>query len=384
MNADNGIRKLAEIRNVSPLAPTLSGRAFNEALTIARGLAAWAVVLTHCILTTQSVQGAAMPWWIATLDMGGLAVMVFFCLSGFTLFLAHSNDQWNRAGLVSFMVRRVFRIYPAFLVSALVCLVILLWLQSSDALSGSSWLLDSDRIPTLAEMMAYLTLSSNLFGVGGHLNTVYWSLPVEFQFYIMFPFFVIILRKSPAGLLALTMLVALGAFVLHIPGHTLMMAWIFAVGMITSSFYVGHRYRLNGTTALVIVLASLGIGLFVANLPGDHLTRLHLPKDLFLGVLAPFLVFGAAQLDITRSLPDVLSRILRVQGEISYSVYLFHMPFALLAYGVIHSFGLEGSVATLCIYGIVLPGTWFVAHLSFKYIEKPGVKVGRVITRTSR
>ncbi len=88
----------------------MSGRAELRALTSARGVAAWWVVLYH-------LRGAlaAPPLKVeAVLAKGYLAVDFFFLLSGFVLALRH-GERLRGGGIAvvpDFLRRRVARIWP--------------------------------------------------------------------------------------------------------------------------------------------------------------------------------------------------------------------------------------------------------------------------------
>src|ERR1700689_3511884 len=77
-----------------------------------RGFAAAQVMFAHVLGATGA---AAYVPAIDTATTGGSAVILFFVLSGLVLSLPYYHGR--KMHLSEFYVRRVFRIYPAFLVS---------------------------------------------------------------------------------------------------------------------------------------------------------------------------------------------------------------------------------------------------------------------------
>src|SRR5215813_9724693 len=89
-----------------------------ETLTILRGLAALAVLLQHSYITSRTSyfgEAAIVPPPFRWFDYGTFGVTLFFALSGFTLYVSYGMSVLT--DLHRFFLRRVCRIYPAFVVS---------------------------------------------------------------------------------------------------------------------------------------------------------------------------------------------------------------------------------------------------------------------------
>ncbi|HIE55787.1 MAG TPA: acyltransferase, partial [Chromatiaceae bacterium] len=156
----------------------VSARIYLEPLTGLRGIAAAWVALWHLWGFAGRPQ---YKWELAgfSLDLtplirtGWAGVDIFFVLSGFVLGLAFCQ-AWlgNRppVRLGDYFRRRLLRVLPALWLQIMV-LGLLLWLSG-------------DKLPPLSDLTAQALLVHNLLGSPAtQLKPVYWTLPVEFDFY---------------------------------------------------------------------------------------------------------------------------------------------------------------------------------------------------------
>ena len=167
-----------------------------DALTALRGMAAWMVVLFHL---RGYLQTELPVWSVQLLSKGYLAVDLFFCLSGFVIYLNYRHSvggSW--ASYRSFLYKRLARVYPLHLITLMgyVVLLILLLTMSTrrevpDYMNGTTFVLN-------------LFLVQN-WGFTSFLswNIPAWSISVEFLAYLLFPLMLLIGKpqtKSNTGL----------------------------------------------------------------------------------------------------------------------------------------------------------------------------------------
>ena len=153
-----------------------------------RGLLALYVMLCHAL------PFAAIPSWIAWLfSHGSAAVDVFFILSG--LVIVQSLDRYRYQRL-PFLIARVARIYPVFLVVFAAALLVLAlpvpampWI-ASDSQAFVTWPEGWPRDWPVG-IASHLTMTHGLFPNGmepdawvGFLGAA-WSLSTEWQFYLL-------------------------------------------------------------------------------------------------------------------------------------------------------------------------------------------------------
>lgn len=143
-------------------------------------MAALLVVLHHATLGAPVFYNAE-PFYNFFL-FGSAGVDFFFVLSGFIIYYIHSDDQNSWTAIKKYILKRIIRIYPAFLLVSLVLL--------GAYLTFPQWSPRGDLIN-----MQYLTDSLLLLPSSQRpLLTVGWTLVHEMFFYTVF--IVVILNKK--------------------------------------------------------------------------------------------------------------------------------------------------------------------------------------------
>lgn len=134
-------------------------------LDVLRGLAAAAVVLFHYTVRYGATYGYPAPptFRLAT---GFYGVEVFFCISGFVIFM--TLDRTRRP--MDFIVSRVSRLWPAYIVAIAITFAVV----HVFGLAG--------RETTVRQALVNLTMFQELLHVPD-VDQVYWSLQVELIFY---------------------------------------------------------------------------------------------------------------------------------------------------------------------------------------------------------
>lgn len=110
-------------------------------------------------------------------NAGSIAVLVFFTVSGFFITLS-----WDRSpSALSYLRKRVARIYPGYLVAVTFCSLVAIPLFSSRGFAP----LDRSEIAGLASnlLLRNYLVPSDAFG-GGAVNGALWSIPYEFWCYL--------------------------------------------------------------------------------------------------------------------------------------------------------------------------------------------------------
>ncbi|WP_426439585.1 acyltransferase family protein [Bradyrhizobium genosp. P] len=172
----------------------MTGR--NQSLDLLRGIAILLVVLSHSAGSATSIIPGLVK---VALDYGQFGVQLFFIVSGYTMMLTYGNrTDLSAAG--SFYLRRVFRIVPLFWIA------IVFYLAISNGEGSRSWAPDGVSVSDVVLTISFLHLSSltafNSVVPGG------WSIGVEMQFYLLFPF-IIRLFRQPSGPVICYALIAL-------------------------------------------------------------------------------------------------------------------------------------------------------------------------------
>lgn len=271
-----------------------------------------------------------------SLHFGGIGVRVFFVLSGFLItgILLHARRQvdagaWStRAALRRFYVRRILRIFPLYYLG----LTIAWFGKVSDAREGMSW-----HVAYLSNLYFFLENAAHPGRWGGHVAH-FWSLAVEEQFYILWPWAVLFAGWRWLPRIVLAMIAAgplFRAVVLVATGNDL--APILTPGCL-DSLGLGAYLALTAAPELRdhpqihrigTPVVAAGALLFVAHqalggVPAAGVFRIA-AFDLGVALVAVWLT-GRASEGIGGPAGAVLDfPPLRYLGAISYGIYLYHL-----------------------------------------------------------
>lgn len=312
-----------------------------------------------------------------SLGLGNIGVQLFFVLSGFLItgillkqrarIESASDDFWTVIRV--FFFRRVTRIWPVMFVTL-----------------GLVYLA-GDRFERQADMMWHFLFSSNvLFFFRGEFGSAlahFWSLAVEQQFYVFWPFIVLLAPRgslSPIILLAI-LLAPVSRLILYRQGYThfasfnvlpfanldsLGIGALAAFGRVEQRPYIASRLRLMSIPALVLALAA-----FMASLPANV-------SQTFYAVAFGSLILGAHQGFRGWRGRLLESRWLIDLGTISYGVYVYHMFAPRAVAAALRGVGapdLLNSDGPLLAVSAVL--TLVLATVSWRFMEQPFIQLGR-------
>jgi peptidoglycan/LPS O-acetylase OafA/YrhL len=305
--------------------------------------------------------------------VGIYGVAVFYVLSGLTLFHVYQEKigSPSKAGLVDFAIKRIFRIFP------------LLWL-----LSIATMLLKHDNYTTESIILNF----SGLFGFRHWDDTIIygaWSIGNELVFYLFFPLFVFLSKRSGIllGLLAASLLLLhLWFAFIHIEKAiaeggfwTTYTNPLNNVFLFTGGYLMGlwtRNTQLSKVIAISILAAALGTFIFLP-VAGDA-THLVAGWYRVIFTLICFAVcFAFYKTDF--GLPAPVHKAFETLGEISYCLYLVH---PLLYHVLTHYTGnyYNGlSVPVKILSGFTL--SILVAYIIYRSFERYFMKLGKQVSQ---
>jgi peptidoglycan/LPS O-acetylase OafA/YrhL len=325
-----------------------------------------------------------LRFWLAMARNGVYGVFLFFVVSGFLI--TRLLDQMP-GGLFSasprrFYVRRAGRILPLFLVSILLGLAI----RSLPTLTAKGWIVGF-ALPNPSDLLFWLsvfTFTFNwfavlgegvFFGTGFHWDLL-WSLAVEEQFYLFYPWVlrgVGNARRLCVFLLAICLLgPSVRAFAAYFYPRRHLLAYMATPSILDCIAWGALLYLswgkwegfLRGKPGLSRVLVLGGLGVVGAVYFGSSIENpwelVWAPTGLAMGLSIFFL--GGLALPFFQS---PLIRILALPGKLSYGIYLLHM---IVLYAL--SPWLQGKGITFSL-GLFLSFVFLIAWLSNRYFEKP-------------
>ncbi|MFF7708697.1 acyltransferase family protein [Pseudomonas sp. NPDC007930] len=343
--------------------PLLAPDALHRVSTLdgLRGLLATLVVLHHFAITWQ--------WKLTGLwqltpngvinNFGAVAVSLFFMITGYLFTRKIRKDPTvNWRGL---LVGRVLRIYPMYIASV-AALVVIACALSAEPLGLrnllkpiAGWLLFGG--PAVAGYEATRLINAS----------VQWSLLYEALFYCSLPWLCLLLRRQfSLWPVLLGSLGIVGFLVLFHQSLSPKYLTLFAVGMAVALAEPWLRARVQrpghwGYSAVAV------LALIAAFSLQDYTQA----QMLLLGIPFALMVLG-------NTLGGLLQlRVLKVLGEVSFSVYLLHGIVLTLLFTVFGLYGFSGSSLGQFAQFWLLPVLWLAFSLSvltYWGIERPFVR----------
>ncbi|MBX5184453.1 acyltransferase [Rhizobium sp. NZLR5] len=300
-----------------------------------RGVAALLVVQAHVGLIFP---GAS----VHVTTMGSEAVGLFFALSGFLMAHLYGSRPVTKENVLDFLVSRFARIYPVYLAAVLLVAM----------LSG---------IPNLdfvQPIMGGMDFVRHVFLLGS--SGVFWSIPPEIQFYLLFPILWLCLARPHrySGVIVGFAVVIVVDGLLELPGPGIMLVSklpYFLFGALAGAM---HPYWDRWTpSALTGIFTLFLLAVFFAY---RHLAPGFSPEfwSLQSAVAAAVIVALVARQ------PPIASNVLaaapiRFLGTISFSLYLFHVPIMFLVHRTFETVMPEPALIAVALF-VAVGGAWFL------------------------
>ena len=304
-----------------------------------RGMSALAVCWYH--FSGNSLVGAGPIR--ASGAYGWLGVEVFFVISGFVIPLALLRERYSLSNYKTFLLKRIARLYPPYLASVAIGFGLLVVHSLYKGYARVDFNGD--------DLILHLAFLNDFFDKPW-LNSIYWSLAIEMQFYLLAGLLFPLLFSSEAW----RRYVAYSAVALPVvvlPGDVFLFHFgcLFLLGIVTLHYSIGVIRRFEYVTLLTLGL--IGV-LFVLGLPG-------VAAGLFAVLAILFCDKGFRLLDSV--------------GKISYSLYLLHSSIGSLVLFLLLRFVFAGSdLKKLIALSISVLATGGIATLMYYLIERPAMK----------
>jgi peptidoglycan/LPS O-acetylase OafA/YrhL len=362
---------------------TRVGAFYRPGLDILRALAFLLVFLAHGLMLNLD-----KPTELGAIGRAGeFGVCIFFFLSSYliTELLLREKRDTKTILIPAFYMRRILRIWPLYL-----------------AMIGMGWLsglfIPSHTVST-AWLAALMLLCTNWYTVGhgyppGFLFPL-WSVSLEEQFYLVWPF--IVKYLSPASLLGISSLLITAAYLAMIrllaqgqsldPGlwvNSLVQFQFFALGTMTAVILRGRVPSLPKVVRWGLLLAGLlclraaQAAVYNQNPTMPHDFAHIAPRYLIAIPGCLFLFFAFVRLS-----GGGWQKPFIYLGKISYGLYIFHVLWLGVARDLIKhlSGGHFGSLPSqLLAMAIALPATVATGMISYQYLESPFLRFKKRFT----
>ncbi|HGL5951631.1 acyltransferase family protein [Citrobacter koseri] len=337
-----------------------------------RFFAAALVIIYHCrgfLKYNNELSGPVdfLKLWITG---GNSGVSLFLVLSGF-LFCVISNAGAKNISYGSFIKNRVLRIAP---MTVLLCFI---------AISVNR--VHSDPMDILRILTLQLNTGHPTTGWGQQYYPIgqIWTIAVEFQFYLLFPFLALFMRndgvKTMFGMIAVMLMVKYslvtfkGAPIYGIFYHTIIGRMDqFLIGMIAGYLYL-RKEKISFTVAavfLVVAISGLTSVLYFnkKSIP-DFVTFSFTIEAAFWALL--IYAYCSARFSMNQRIDATLAYL----GGLSFSMYLLHLPIYYILQRKLIPMDPNPTMHLVKVILVVIPVTILASALTYAYVEKPFLKL---------
>lgn len=327
---------------ISPTSDSPNLRARVGVVDALRGLASFAVCWYHLVFASGAFTGGGIMAALLrdSARNAWTGVEVFFVISGFVIPLALHRSRYTIRFYGSFMLKRIVRLDPPYLVSMVLCLVLWYLWAVIPRLHGAPF------NPTLPSILVHLGYLNAFFGYKW-LDAVYWTLAIELQYYLGVGLLFAVLA-SPRWLFRVAAFAGMSLLAFWIPNTHLVFHYLFVfmLGLCTFQYFAGLM-SLRAYLPAMLVLA-LGCGLTLGPM-----------------VAGVSLATAAVITWVRRPIP-----VLGWLGTISCSLYLIHIPVGqrILDLGLAH---VQSGPARVLVLAVSLALTIAAAWGFYLVIERP-------------
>ena len=317
-----------------------------------RLLAATEVVFDHYF---QHLHPLTNPFALKVLYLFP-GVPVFFIISGYLVSASYERNH----DIASYFKNRVLRIFPGLWTCILVTVIVF-------SIGGINFLNKQTFSWLPAQLMGIIYTPGFLkhYGIGSY-NGSLWTITVELQFYLLLPLLYWLTPKNRRNYFFYGLVI------------------LFIILNLVSSYYfpIASSKGLWRTFVPYFYLFLVGVVLQRLRLYNSRWIRgkalywlaIYIPFNLILGdYISPPLfsvlygiVLAFCVLSIAYTLPDMARRVLN-GNDISYGIYIYH--------GLIVTIVIQQGLTAYINLPVLILLSYFVAYLSWVYIEKPFIRM---------
>lgn len=298
---------------------------------------------TKGFITDVNLAEVLMPYaWIG--------VEVFFVISGFVIPYSLLGIPLKAKHYGGYLLKRIVRIEPAYLAS--IALIILLNYISSlfTVYQGDPFEVSGFNI------LLHLGYLVEFFD-GTWLNPVYWTLAIEFQYYLVIGFLLILWNRNNRYLTIISLIAFFAlSFIPQDAVRFLKHTDIFTIGIVCA-FY---KKKYLSKTYFLFFVAVVGFVVYIHH-------------AYVITILSIGATLGIAFLDTLRRFSWLV-----FLGNISYSLYLLHVPIGGRVINLSKRLVLDTSGKFLVVLTAVIVSV-VAAWIFYHFIEKPSHRLSKKI-----
>jgi peptidoglycan/LPS O-acetylase OafA/YrhL len=315
-----------------------------SSIDLLRGLAAISVSLFHFVIISKLVFPSIFR---DVFSYGHLGVQIFFVVSGFVIPYSMHKGNYNLKKIKVFFLKRIVRLEPPYILSILLVLLLnfLFFLSPyyKEDILDVSWY----------QLLYHIGYLNSIFQEKW-INDVYWSLGIEFQYYILLSIVYEYVSNKTTTWFILVIIFTFSSFL--IPQHSFIFFHLpfFIIGI--SIF----RLLIEKDSFYFFILCLIFMLIVIYFQPDSNIFF-----SLSALVTLPFFLFFKRSFKIGKFL-----------GNISYSLYLIHIPVGqrFILIGANYTSSLMGETFLIL---LALSLSILVSYFFYLFIEKPSKEIAK-------
>jgi len=335
-----------------------------------RAIAALLVVISH--ISIKEIGDFGLPYLIV-LPMAGYGVTLFFVISGFliTYLLLQEKELKQTIDIKKFYMRRILRIWPIYYLFLIICVIVFFILGKSKDIC-------------IQDMWFYVFFAANIpfvFQQGILILFHYWSIGVEEQFYLIWPW---IVKKSKTTLfktalsifsilflLKVVFLLVLGSksfeyrFINVTRFHCMMIGVMGAI-MYFEKQILFLNFFSNTVMQFISLLLFLLLGFQIIHIPA-------LIVNEVIAFVSLSMILG--QVTIQNRILNLENKLFDFIGKISYGIYVIHPLIIFLLSRLFINLEISTGIKYFFVYFSVISLTLFFTWISYTYFEIPFLRL---------
>ncbi len=308
-----------------------------------RAFAALSVCLYHFVCTTTGY--IKSDWILNIFSFGKSGVQLFFVISGFIIPWSMYAAKYKLSNFITFMVKRLVRLEPPYIISFLVATTVLLL---REYLLGANENLQEISITRVILHFGYLIPFFNQYE---WINQVYWTLAIEFQYYLLIAIlFIPLVNGGLISRICIYIVMLLCGF--H-QGSGFLPHWlpVFLLGILTFLYSVDKIGKVEFYGFLIL---SFSFCVFYYKL-----------DEVMYMIIPVLMILYGSKIDFY---------IGNWLGKMSYSLYLIHPVIGASLINVL-SHHIQHPLGKFLLITLGLIVSILSAWLMYRFIEKPSKKV---------
>jgi peptidoglycan/LPS O-acetylase OafA/YrhL len=314
-----------------------SKKGYLYSLDYLRGFAAVAVCLYHFAGRPDYIPDDSI--FKAVTDFGHYGVEIFFVISGLVIPYSMEKGKYTIGKFSTFLKKRFIRIEPPYLICVVLVLILNYFTTITPFYVGKKFEIDYLQV---FYHLGYL----NAFMGMDWLNQVFWTLAVEFQYYLLIALIFPVISSKNTFIWITSLLIF--NFLSTSPDRNL----VFNFSIFFTAGILIFRFLCAKFTTKEFILAMLCTLAFTFN-------RYSITEVLVI-LFTTIVVLSSLK-------PTFLSTFF---GEISYSLYLLHLPVGLRIISLTQRFSESVPLRYTMIFGALLISIG-ASYLYYRLVEKP-------------